>query len=307
MTDPDTAHSLRIGARFPTTGDVPARIGLSSAARQLEAAGFDSLWASDHLAMPVTTRTPYPFSDGGGVPWPLDLGWSDAIVSLGMAAAVTQKIELGTAILVAPLRDPLVTAMQLASVSVEASGRCVLGVGVGWLAEEFDAVGVSFAERGKRLDAWIDVVRAVWTGTLPIRDEAGFYPNATEMICRPVPIAPVPILVGGLSAAALRRAGHLGDGWVALQSVDDLDAEVLRDATKRIGVHAGDAGRDVSAVRVVLQITGSTGRAGEIAGRLPELRAAGVHEIIVDVGWDGKHGPEATLAALRAVSQEEER
>jgi probable F420-dependent oxidoreductase len=283
---------------------VPARIGLASAARRLEGAGFDSLWASDHLAMPVTTRTPYPFGDGGGFPWPLDLGWSDAIVSLGIAAAVTQKIELGTAVLVAPLRDPLLTAIQLATASVEASGRCVLGVGAGWLAEEFDAVGVPFSERGKRLDAWIEVVRAVWGGTLPIREEGGFYPNATEMICRPVPVAPVPILIGGMSAAALRRAGRLGDGWVALQPADHLDADVLRDAVKRIRDHAEDAGRDASVLRVVLQITGSAGRAAMIADRIPELRAAGADEIVVDIDWDGEHGPETTIAAFTAASHD---
>ncbi|NIS36644.1 MAG: LLM class flavin-dependent oxidoreductase, partial [Actinobacteria bacterium] len=87
----------------------------------------------------------------------------------------TERIELGTAILVAPLRNPLVTAIQVASVSVEAGGRFALGVGAGWLAEEFDAVGVPFERRGKVLDAWVDVVRSVWSGTLPVRDADGLF------------------------------------------------------------------------------------------------------------------------------------
>ena len=196
------------------------------------------------------------------------------------------------------MRNPLITAMQLASVSVEASGRCVLGVGAGWLAEEFAAVGVPFSERGKRLNAWIDVVLQVWSGTLSVHDAEDFYPNPTEMICRPVPVAPVPILVGGLSPAALRRAGRRGDGWVALQSVDRLDPGSLAASIASIREHARNAGRSES-IRVTLQITGSAGRAEQIADHVPELAAAGVHEIIVDVPWDNEDGPERTLDTFR--------
>jgi probable F420-dependent oxidoreductase len=296
--DRPVSDRVRIGARFPNAGHLPGELGLANAARRLEEAGFDSLWTSDHLAMPVETRSRYPFRDDGVIPWPPDLGWSDAIVSLGIAAAVTDRIELGTAVLVAPLREPLLTAIQLASVSVEAGGRCVLGIGAGWLAEEFDAVGVPFSERGRRLDAWMEVVRAVWSGGLPERDPGAFYPNPTEMVCRPVPVAPIPLLVGGLSPAALRRAGTVGDGWLALQPATELDPPALRRSIDEIHRHAEAAGRDPEGIRVTMQITGSAGRASEIAPMLPRLRSAGVEEVIVDVPWGDGDGPAVTYEVL---------
>lgn len=293
---------MRIGARFPNAGRPPIDVGLAVAAKRLEDAGFDSLWTSDHLAMPTTHGSIYPFSSDGDVPWATDLGWSDAIVALGIAAAATDSIELGTAVLVAPLRSPLVAAKQMASVSVEAAGRCVLGVGVGWLQEEFDAVQVPFTDRGKRLDAWINIAREVWSGTLSVRDSDDFYPISREMICQPVPTEPIPVLIGGLSQAALRRAGRLGDGWVGLQAVDNIDPAGLAASISLISSHARAVGRDASQVRIVLQITGSAGRAAEIAEWIPQLVAVGVQEIIVDVDWDDPKQPKRTFETLRLAS-----
>lgn len=297
-------RAIRIGARFPNAGQTPSRIGLASAAAQLEAAGFDSLWTSDHLAMPRSSRSAYPFSPTGEIPWAPDVGWSDAVVSLGIAAAVTERIELGTAVLVAPLRHPLVTAIQLATVSVEAGGRCALGVGAGWLEEEFEAVDVAFAERGRLLDGWIGVARHVWSGTMPVRGRDNPYPNPTEMVCRPRPVEPIPILVGGLSPAALRRAGSVGDGWVGLQSIDDLDAARLEAAVRSVRRHALDAGRDGSALRFVLQITASAGLAEKVRGQLSELASAGVDEVIVDIDWDAPDEPQRTHDILRVAATE---
>ena len=293
---------MRIGARFPNSGDVPSQLGLSAAAERLESAGFDSLWTSDHLAMPVRHHSTYPYSGDGRVPWAPDMDWSDSLVALGIAAAVTTRIELGTAILVAPLRSPLVVAKQMATVSVEASGRCVLGVGAGWLAEEFEAVGVPFAGRGNRLDAWIEIVREVWSGSLSVRGADHPYSNPNEMICRPLPVAPVPILVGGLSPAALRRAGRIGDGWLGLQSVGDLDPGSLAQPIASIRDHARNAGRDPSSVRITLQITESAGHVDAIVDRMEDLIGVGVHEIIVDPGWKNSDQPSRTYKILRSAS-----
>lgn len=293
--------TLRIGARFPNAGGSPSGLGLANAAQIIESAGYDSLWASDHLAMPVRGVSSYPFSSDGRIPWSNDLAWADAIVALGIAAAVTDHIELGTAVLVAALRSPLVFAKQLATVAVEAEGRTVLGVGVGWLEHEYDAVGVPFSKRGQRLDAWMEVARDVWSGSLSVRADGLPYPNPTEMVCRPVPPAPVPILVGGLSPAALGRAGRLGDGWIGLQPAGGLDASALADSIEEIRDTALQAGRDPSTLRIVLQITESDGQAALIAGRLDELLSAGVNEIIVDPGWENMDQPQATLATLRAA------
>ena len=290
---------MRIGARYPNAGQLPAELGLAQMAKRLEDAGFDSLWTSDHLAMPTSTRSRYPFSDDGAMAWPLDLGWSESLVSLGIAAGATERIELGTAILVAALRHPLLAAIQVAAISVEARGRVALGVGVGWLAEEFEAVGVPFERRGARLDAWIDVARAAWSGALPVR-EGEFYPNPTEMVCRPLPTEPVPVLVGGLSPAALRRAARC-EGWVGLQSTDRIQPHHLADAVSRLRAYEAEAG-SIEPGRVVVQLTGSAGRHDEIAARLEDLSRAGVDEIIVDVPWSDD-GPETALDVLRRAGR----
>lgn len=163
-------------------------------------------------------------------------------------------------------------------------------------------MGVPFEGRGSRMDAWIDTIRSVWNGTLPERPQGGFYPNPTEMVCRPVPVEPIPILVGGMSRAALRRAGRFGDGWLALQSLDALDDNALRAAIDTIREHADEAGRDREAVRITLQITASTGQAAYLAEWMPRLRVAGVHEVIVDVDWDGGSDPREDLERLRAAA-----
>ena len=292
--------TLCIGARFPNAGGSPSNLGLANAAQVLESAGYDSLWASDHVAMPVEGGSSYPFSTDGRIPWSNDLAWADAIVALGIAAAVTDRIQLGTAVLVASLRSPLVFAKQLATVAVEAGGRTSLGVGVGWLEHEYEAVGVPFAKRGARLDAWIEVVRDVWSGSLSARGDGHPYPNPNEMVCSPVPPAPVPILVGGLSSAALRRAGQLGDGWIGLQAAGELDASSLASSIEEIRACAVQAGRDPSTLRMILQITESEGQSASIAGRLDELASAGVNEIIIDPGWSTMEQPQRTLEMLRS-------
>ncbi len=293
---------LLIGARYPNAGELPAKLGLAEAARRLEDAGFDSLWTSDHLAMPDLLPTTYPFTDDGHVPWKPDLGWSDAIVSLGIAAAVTDKIRLGTAVLIALLRSPLVVARQVASVALEAGGRFMLGVGVGWLSEEFDAVGVPFARRGARLDAWIEVVREVWSGSLSPRGADHPYPNPHRMVCRPNPPEPIPVLIGGLSPAALRRAGVLADGWLGLQAADELNPSALAESVEKIRGHARAAGRDPSSLHLMIQVTGSAGKAEYVAAQAAGLAAAGLDEIIVDVDWDDASDARRTFATLTSAA-----
>ena len=293
---------MLIGARYPNAGALPASLGLAKAARRLEEAGFDSLWTSDHLAMPEQLPSNYPFSEDGRVPWKPDLGWSDALVSLGIAAAVTSRIRLGTAVLVALLRSPLVVARQAASIALEAGGRFTLGVGVGWLSEEFAAVGVPFSDRGARLDAWIAVVQEVWSGSMSPRSGEHPYPNPHRMICRPAPPEPIPVLIGGLSPAALRRAGSSTDGWLGLQAADELDPQALAAAVKTVHAHARESGREPSGLHLMIQITGSVGKANDIAARVEELSAVGLNEIIVDVDWSDAADAKRTYETLASAA-----
>ena len=195
---------MRIGAKLPNSGPLPLELGIPSMAAALERAGFDSLWVSDHIVMPETIESRYPFAADGRATWPTDTPYIDALIALALAAAATERVRLGTAALVLPQRNPVELAKQAASIDVASGGRLELGVGAGWLAEEFAALNVPFAKRGARMDEWIAILRECWTGRTNARSSE-FYelPEGTQ--CLPTPRG-IPVLIGGHSPAALRRA-----------------------------------------------------------------------------------------------------
>jgi alkanesulfonate monooxygenase SsuD/methylene tetrahydromethanopterin reductase-like flavin-dependent oxidoreductase (luciferase family) len=190
-------------------------------------------------------------------------------------------------VLVLPLRNPVVFAKQAASLDVLSGGRLALGLGAGWLREEFEALGVPFDARGRRLVDGIRILRECWTGTYQ-----------EDIVFSPTPVGTLPLYVGGHSEIALRRAGALGDGWLGQQSLDAIDTHELEAAHAAITLAAADAGRDPTRLRVVLRIVDSAGRSDEVARRLPALEAAGVDEVIVDLDWDGD--PTADYARMAA-------
>jgi probable F420-dependent oxidoreductase len=283
---------MRVGAKMPNSGGLPVSLGVPRMAGELEASGFASLWVSDHVVMPRTVASRYPYADDGVATWATDDPWYDSIVALTMAAAVTDSVELGTAVLVLPQRQPVVLAKQLASLDRLAGGRIVLGVGSGWLAEEFAALATPFESRGRRTDEWIDLLRACWNGRPPAFD-GEHYQLPADVVCEPTPARPIPILVGGMTAPALRRARQRGDGWLAIQQAGALDVAAIEAVADRLD----------GVARRVLRIIGSAGRSGEIAAALPALADAGITDVVVDVDWAGDVPAQAAvlLAAARAT------
>jgi len=269
---------MLIGAKLPASG--PLHAGIAEHAAALERAGFDSLWVSDHIVMPRTIASRYPFAADGRATFPTDTPFVDALIALAVAAGVTSRVRLGTAALVLPQRNPVLVAKQAASVDVVSGGRLELGIGVGWLAEEFEALDVPFERRGERTDEWISLLRDCWTGTPPARSGA-FYSLPEGVLCLPTPVHEIPLLVGGHSPPALRRARAAG-GWLAQQEADELDPSELAPFDGRI----------------VLRIVGSLGRPEVIAPRVRELEDAGVSEVIVDTPVD-EAGAAAVVEALR--------
>jgi len=272
---------MRIGVKLPHTGP-GAGPAIPDRARELEAAGFDSLWVSDHVVLPARIESHYPFAADGKATWPTDTPYVEAVVTLAAAVAVTSRVRLGTAALVLPQRNPVLLAKQVASVDTIAGGRVVLGIGAGWLAEEFAALGTSFDDRGPRMVEWMRLLRDCWTGR-PLAHSGGHYELPADTLMLPAPTSPIPLYVGGHSPTALRRAGRLGDGWLAQQSLPELDPWALAAEVGHVRAAAERAGRDPDAVEIVLRIVQSAGQAGVVARALPELGAAGVTEIIVDV------------------------
>ncbi len=268
-------------------------------ARALEAAGFESLWVTDHIVLPEKIESFYPFAADGKATWPTTTPYFDALIALALMAAVTERATLGTAVLVLPLRHPVVFAKEAASIDVASGGRLLLGVGAGWLEEEFDALGVPFEGRGGRLAEWMAIARDCWTGR-PAERSSERYSLPAGILALPTPAQEIPFLMGGHSPAALRRAGKLAGGWLAQQSLLELDPGALAVGAAAMRESAAEAGRDAADTRVVLRLIDSAGRADEIARALPALAAAGVDEIIVNVDWErDDHADE--LARMRAA------
>jgi probable F420-dependent oxidoreductase len=289
--------TLRIGAKLPNSGPLPQALGIPAMARALEAAGFDSLWVADHVVLPRSIDSHYPFAADGRATWPSDSPYVEALIALALAASVTERATLGTAVLVLPLRSPVMFAKQAASIDTASGGRLRLGVGAGWLKEEFDALNVPFADRGARTEEWIEIARDCWTAT-PAAHESKRYSLPPNVLMVPPPERPIPFLMGGHSRVALERAGRLTDGWLGQQAVPEIETDELVAAAASMRQAARDAGRDPSALEVVLRLVQSAGKADEVARQIPALAAAGVDELIVDLDWDGD------LVAQHAILRE---
>jgi probable F420-dependent oxidoreductase len=194
------------GTAFMRTSDVLA------VARMFDEAGYDGIVCSDHMIYPRELASPYPDSPTGKPMWSPDTAWPDSWVLIGAMAAVTRRLRLSNAVYVAPARPLIEVVKQVATASVVSQGRVSLAVGVGWMREEFELMGQDFDTRGKRLNEMIPAMRALWRGGWV--SWRGEHYQVPELMIEPHPAAAVPILCGGESDAALRRAASLCDGWV---------------------------------------------------------------------------------------------
>jgi probable F420-dependent oxidoreductase len=289
--------SIRLGAKLPHSGALPARLGLVRMAQRLENAGFDSMWVSDHVVFPHEARSRYPFSADGRPTWPMDVDYIEPIVALSAVAPATTKTEIGTSVLILPMRNPMIFAKQAACIDELSGGRLVLGVGAGWLREEFEALGADFDARGAVLDEWLEIVRACWTGSAgPF--EGRHYRLQEAIYCRPVPTRKPPVLIGGMSKPAIERAGRIADGWVAQFSMDDLAEDTIAAGLLTMRSAAAQPGKSF---RVVVRVTGADRRTGELARRLESLAGAGASDVVIDVDWSGEDGPKRAVETLRAA------
>ena len=190
---------------------------LVSVARRAEELGFESVWVAEHLVFPTTFNSRYPYTEDGVPPVNPATPLLDPLMVLAQIAAVTSRIRLGTNIYLLPLRHPLVTARLGVTLDVLSNGRFSLGVGVGWLEEEFVAAGVDFARRGALLRECVRALRVLWTESEPEFHGKTFSFGPVKFEPKPVQKPHPPILVGGESEAALKRAAEIGDGWYGVR------------------------------------------------------------------------------------------
>jgi probable F420-dependent oxidoreductase len=284
---------MRFGAKLDNYGGLVAQVGYADPARRAEAAGFDSIWTSDHVVMPKMMASRYPFSEDGTIRWDPRQPWYDAIVWCAGIAAVTERVEIGTAVLLAGLRQPVVLAKQLASVDAMSGGRFVAGIGAGWMREEFDALDVPFESRGRRLDEWIDICRQAWTGELS-NVQGQHYRLDVDLVTEPRPARRIPILIGGMSESALARIATRADGWIPLPRRTQDPVAVIASGVEHLQELAEAAGRGATAWRVVYNAAAPE----DAASRLDALARAGVTDVMVDVDYTDPDGPERALAAV---------
>jgi probable F420-dependent oxidoreductase len=277
---------LRIGFGLPVSGSWATPANLLEIARRAEELRYDSLWTFQRLLHPA---------DG-------DWGASyravqDPLISLAYVAAATERIRLGVAVVNAPFYAPIVLAKQLTTLDQVSAGRLDVGLGLGWAAEEFTAVGVTQQRRGARLDEFVDCLRAIWADD-PVRFDGEFYQLPAAMVDpKPVQRPHPPILLGGGADRALRRAGRLADGWISASRHDlrhiDGDIGLIKEA-------AGQAGRDPDALRFIVRAVITLaeqpderpdrrplrGSVAQVRDDLAELQTQGVTEVFIDLNFD---------------------
>jgi probable F420-dependent oxidoreductase len=210
-----------------------------------ERAGFDFALAVEHVVFPTDYASRYPYNPSGKLPGDHTGLWPDPLVWMTHVAARTERLRFMTGVLILPQRNPVVLAKQLATMDYMSGGRMELGIGVGWLAEEFDAIGVPFEGRGRRTDEYIEAMRVLWTDDDASYD--GEFVNFSAISCNPKPPQGcLPIIIGGHSEAAARRAGRLGDGYFPATGWDGDYQPLLA----IIREEADRAGRDPGMIKI---------------------------------------------------------
>jgi probable F420-dependent oxidoreductase len=235
---------LKVGLAFSSSIAIDGASALELC-RRAEAAGFESLWGGEHVVLPTTIESRYPYTTDGKIPATSDTPIPDPLIWLAFAAAAAPTMRLGTCILIVPQRNPLVLAKELATLDQLSGGRMELGLGVGWLKEEFDALGIPWERRGARNDEYIAAMRALWAG--PHAEFHGEFVDFAPVTCSPRPVqASIPILVGGDTEAAIRRAARLADGYFPGEG----DVARLASLVARVRAAATDAGRDPDSIEI---------------------------------------------------------
>lgn len=263
---------MKFGVAFANIMGFSGPAGAIAMGQAAEANGFDSIWTVEHVLVPAGYSSTYPYDDSGRMPAPDDMDLPDPLVWLAFVAAHTDRLKLGTGILVVPQRNPAILAKEVASLDVLSEGRVVLGVGAGWLEEEFDALGVPFRERGRRLDSYVAAMRALWLGGETDYDDE--FVHYSKAVSRPRPESgTVPIQVGGDSDAAARRAGRLGDGY--FPGKGDRLPELLAIMRRA----AEEAGRDPELIEVTASGAGTFGP--DPVGEVERLTELGVHRLAI--------------------------
>jgi len=258
-------------------GIIPVNIGTPSLeamvgqAKLAEELGFESVWTFEHVIVPLDYDSKYPYNPSGKMGAPPETNFVDPLIALTAIAASTSKIRLGTGVNILSQTNPLLMAKQVASIDFLSRGRMMLGVGIGWLREEFDAMGVPFERRGARFDDYVQAMRKVWSGET-VEHESEFL-SWHGFKSFPVPVQkPLPVIMGGDKGKIYERIARYGDGWY-VPAGDPAELTVKLAELRKV---CDQVGRDFSEIEISCMWPGMGG-----IESVKALEAVGVHRAVI--------------------------
>lgn len=237
---------MEFGVCLPSAGPKATAENIVTVARWAEELGFHSVWVTDHVVLQTQVDSWYPYRSHGRWDYPTDTNWLDPLLALSWAGAVGPTLKLGTTILVAPLRHPILLAKQASTLDYLSGGRLILGLGAGWMEEEFNLIGQSYADRGARAVEMVKLMRAFWSGEM-VHFE-GKYWQLDDCQMYPTPVhKTIPVYWGGHSEASMRKVARVGDGWHPTQ----IPLAELKAGVKRMREICEQMGRDPDSVPII--------------------------------------------------------
>ena len=290
---------MKYGFSIPNRGPNASPENLATLVRKAEELGYDCGSTGDHIVVPTDIGSRYPYTEGGEFPGSISGESMEQITLLAYLAGITHKLRLVTGVIIVPHRNPLLAAKALATLDVLSHGRLVVGIGAGWMKEEFQALELPpFEERGAVTDEYIRAFKELWASDNPTFEGKYCRFSGITFLPKPVQKPHPPIWVGGESPRAIRRTAELADGWYPIGSNPDFPMgtpEQLAAGIKRLASRATRAGRDPSQIEVIYRIHQYelkkessrerhpfTGTASEIAADIRQYEAMGVGHLVVD-------------------------
>lgn len=285
---------MKIGIVPINVGGPELSAGMVGLAQYAEAAGIESLWTFEHVIVPTEYESQYPYDRSGKMGISPRAWFVDPLISLAHVAAATHSIRLGTGVNILPQSNPLLFAKQTASLDQLSDGRLTLGLGIGWLAEEYQAMGTPFAGRGARFDEYLEAIKKVWTGETV--DHEGKLLSWHRFMSHPTPAQRPhpPILIGGATTKTLRRVVHSAQGWYAPSDSPSILSTKLAEL-RRI---AEEAGRPFESIDVTV-----SWRPAKRPEALREYEDLGVDRVVVLLGATGESDPRKAIDRIVAAAQ----
>jgi probable F420-dependent oxidoreductase len=277
---------MKIGIVSINVGGPRTAENMVEVVQHAEAAGIESVWTFEHVVVPADYESKYPYDSSGKMPAKPETWFIDPLISLAHVAAATKTIRLGTGVNIFPQTNPMLFAKQTASLDALSGGRLTLGLGIGWLAEEYQAMGTPFERRGARFDDYLEAVKKVWSGEV-VEHESEFlswhgfksYPTPAQ---KPHP----PILIGGTTIKTLRRVVNTADGWYA---PSDSQKE-LTEQIAQLKEMAAEAGRSFDSFDIT-----TNWRIAKHPDALPQLEDLGITRAVVMLGATGESDPRKAI------------